>query len=102
MSESSSISVEERVRRGQSEASGDTGDGQTGVSPDTQGISNRRGDHGGDNGSHIDDDVSTVNGGANEGLTGDAPADEEVAGSEDDEKDDEDDEDDEDDDDDDE
>jgi hypothetical protein len=38
------LSVEERVRRGQSVALGDTGDGHAGVPSDEQGISNRPGD----------------------------------------------------------
>jgi hypothetical protein len=36
--------AEDRARHGQSLAMGDTGDHQTGVKPDTQGISNRPGD----------------------------------------------------------
>ena len=36
--------AEERASRGQSLAMGDTGDGDTGVKSDTQGISNRPGD----------------------------------------------------------
>lgn len=37
-------SIEERVRRGQSAALGDTGDGDTGAPSDEPGISNRPGD----------------------------------------------------------
>jgi hypothetical protein len=39
----------ERAAQGQSAALGDTGDGQTGVTPTAQGISNRRGDLGAGN-----------------------------------------------------
>jgi hypothetical protein len=47
MSEQDSKSDEqERIRMGQSAARGATGDGQTGVAPDRQGISNRPGDAG--------------------------------------------------------
>ena len=44
MNEEHSLSIEERMRRGQSVALGDTGDGHAGVPSDEQGISNRPGD----------------------------------------------------------
>jgi hypothetical protein len=44
MNDEHSLSMEERVRRGQSVALGDTGDGHAGVPSDEQGISNRPGD----------------------------------------------------------
>jgi hypothetical protein len=40
----SKIRAEERPKQGQSVPLGDTGDGETGVPPDEQGISNREGD----------------------------------------------------------
>jgi len=39
-------SADERVKRGQSVARGDTGNGDTGVDAGEQGISNRKGDRG--------------------------------------------------------
>jgi hypothetical protein len=77
MNENTPIPVEERVRRGPGEALGDTGDGPTGVAPETQGISNRRGDWDGDTALDIDEDALAVRDGADEGATGDTPADEE-------------------------
>jgi hypothetical protein len=44
MNEKSSTPIAERVKRGQSAALGDTGNGDTGVPSDEQGISNRPGD----------------------------------------------------------
>jgi hypothetical protein len=44
MNDEHSLSIEERVRRGQSVALGDTGDGHAGIPSDEQGISNRPGD----------------------------------------------------------
>ena len=44
MKEKKSTPVEERVKRGQSAPFGDTGEGDTGVAADEQGISNRPGD----------------------------------------------------------
>jgi hypothetical protein len=44
MTEKNSTPIDERVRRGQSAALGDTGTGNTGVASHQQGISNRQGD----------------------------------------------------------
>jgi hypothetical protein len=93
MNEHRSIPVEERVRRGQSEALGDTGDGRTGVAPETQGISNRPGDRGEDATSRMEDDGFALADGADDGQVDDA---EELAtGEEEEEEEDDDDDDDE-------
>ena len=86
MNENRPIPVEERVRRGQSGAFGETADGQTDVCPETQGISNRRGDRPNDTARGIEDDVLAF-GGSDDGVTGDVPAGEDELAAEDDEDD---------------
>jgi hypothetical protein len=54
-----SSTTEQRVKRGQSQALGDTGDGVTGVSEEEQGISNRPGDQAAEDAAADPDAIST-------------------------------------------